>query len=104
MADIEIYICPRCISDTRQTICKYIKIAIRPISKNGLKPIFFLFKDKKRKNFHRHDYSDGNAAKKPTQAGTPAFCEHLLNKRKFLEYKIHLIIWEFSRAEYNVNY
>jgi [histone H3]-dimethyl-L-lysine9 demethylase len=47
-----------------------------------LKVIFYICIsiDKKRKNSHRHDYSDGNAANKPTQAGTKTFIQQLLQR------------------------
>uniref|UniRef100_UPI00358FF6CA lysine-specific demethylase 7B-like n=1 Tax=Myxine glutinosa TaxID=7769 RepID=UPI00358FF6CA len=51
--DIDLYHCPKC----AQT--------------NG--PLIM----KKRKNWHRHDYSEGGAATKPVQAGTPVFIKQL---------------------------
>ncbi|RNA04854.1 histone lysine demethylase PHF8-like isoform X2 [Brachionus plicatilis] len=56
IADIETYVCSACRNEQRQTIYK------------------------KRLNYHRHDYSDPNAAKKPVQAGTQLFVDNLLKK------------------------
>ncbi|CAF0968870.1 unnamed protein product [Brachionus calyciflorus] len=67
IADIDTYVCSACRTNDRQIIYK------------------------KRKNFHRHDYSDPNAAKKPVQAGTQVFVENLL-KRNFLDaYESNLV-------------
>lgn len=55
-ADIEIYICPRCINGQKQIIYKeYL-------------------------NNHRYDFSDPDGHKKPMQAGTKAFVEKLLTR------------------------
>ena len=52
---------------------------------------FALKKDKKHKNNHRHDYSDANAAQKPTQAGTKTFINELL-ARQFPDALVHNIV------------
>nr|QDF21454.1 histone lysine demethylase PHF8-like protein isoform X2 [Brachionus koreanus] len=57
IADIETYVCSACTNEQRKTIYK------------------------QRLNCHRHDYSDPNAAKKPVQAGTQIFVDHLLKKK-----------------------
>ena len=43
--------------------------------------IFTATQDKKRKNNHRNDYADGNAAHKPMQAGTNDFIDKLLARQ-----------------------
>lgn len=73
-ADIEIYVCPRCVSDKKQIIYK------------------------NRKNYHRHDYSDANALHKPTQAGTKAFIEQLL-ARTFPDAIEHNIITKVPHGQ-----
>lgn len=55
-ADIEIYICPRCVTEDKKIIYK------------------------KCLNNHRHDFSDPDGFKKPMQAGTKAFVEKLLTR------------------------
>lgn len=55
-SDIDQYVCPRCITQDKKIIFK------------------------KRRNFHRHDYTDKNADRKAVQAGTLKFIEILLTK------------------------
>ncbi len=79
-ADIEVYICPRCL--------------------NGEKRIVY----KKILNTHRYDYSDPDGASKPIQAGTKAFVSKLLATKFPDAYDHNIVIKLRDGSELTASY